>query len=100
MSVLYPMPVHVERGRGVWRLIYAEDCPQCGARHIHGGGSLDAPPVNPPGARIADCPSDHKPFRPDCLGEKAGGRRRCRVRHIPEQTVIELVFAEPLGVIR
>lgn len=46
------VPTRAERAPdGVWRLIVPA-CPICGKRHLHGGGTGDAPEL---GHRLAHC---------------------------------------------
>lgn len=77
--------------RAVWRLYYLHPCLSCGKRHYHGGGDGPEPSL---GSRGGHCTLAHRPWRSDCEGEKtAGGRRECRVSHLPPG--VELVLAEP-----
>jgi hypothetical protein len=89
-SALFPsfVPVTVSRGRDSWKLVYVEPCFQCGEFHRHGGGPVNEP-LNPDlGSRVVDCPSDHKPFRPDC--RVARSMYRCAIRHMPAFRSVEL----------
>ena len=74
------IPVIATRGRSVWLLTFAIDCPFCGRRHQHGGGN-DPEPYRT-GHRVAHCASWHRLFRPDCRPERTpGGRKECREEH-------------------
>lgn len=77
---LLDIPVVAKRGRSVWLLTFAVDCPYCARRHQHGG--RDDPEPYRSGHWGAHCVSEHKVFRPDCRPVKtAGGRRECREDH-------------------
>lgn len=54
-----------------WVLLI-EECPFCGGRHVHGGGSLEGPPAL--GERLSHCRDDPRTYTLIARGDREGGQ--------------------------